>query len=1213
MNCTTAQSLIDLKVHHAGGPLPAGHDFAGLDRHVAGCAACRAELAALLETRALLQGAGDENPTPEELTSMWTAIDAAAFVTPSRPSQWFARHRATAGYVAACIGAAVLLLVAQQLGQVRYEGRSSVVELMASARDRMANLNQVRHRAKALIVPEASMPEASGRAFAEAAGTPQDQEIWGADFGAYELSSTGPSGGDEDAARQYGLLTRSDNVTVKQFIAPSSNEEPDPTEGLELVRGIVTTNLTNGLNSINHASLREVHDFADTSNISMGYEIPFGPRDTADRDRREQSAKGDNYKSLGDKAVVLYSENRDELAWNFNENKPGAADHDGSGAELPTISTAVASAARRGGVRDFAEAPNVTADSKGSLLYWSDVEVKYSGSDELVADTNVEVSNDSNDDTRVDLFYVNGQPAELATKSSSGYTLVETDGRGEILMGMPLTATAVDAVDWDPTDEVALVGSDTIYGDIAGDSVVLGSRVLVPSSDPGAEQLAPAGSPLTLHSADDTAPIKWDIVKLGRELEGWEIAQLERNRAELGLAQAWPTDHAQPPPSAAPAPPPANRPKVIKTAEITMEVPEYAPAVAMARRIVEGLGGFVADGSTAELSGGALSGKVVARMPPERFDDIYNALKTVGRVEKEDARSADVTAEYVDLAARIESALITEARLQKLIEEKSFLDEVTALLEVERELQRVRTQIEQMQGSLRVMDNRISLSTITAFLHEPPRTVPAATLYVEVPTVEAGAEGVQRLLAEVGGRMTKGEIKKSENGTLLGSYGLTVTLDRFPELLAGLRALGRVAVSNVTGFKESDAAAPWAAKVSCSITLDLFERARQLPNGVMTIEVDVAAEALARLEPILPEHRASIITSTTKRRSDGSHEKEMKIRAPAASFGALIRALETDSDLGRVIVKNTAGEIGEIIGGAAEVLCELTLTLAEKTRQLPTGTMRIEVASTSEALRGLDPILAASRASIVSNVTRRRDDGSSEAELKLSVPAGRYAALLAGLSAEGALGRTIDKNTSGEVGVITGGAAETMCELKLTLAERIKQVPAGKMVLEVEKFDPARQQLSSLVAEKKLQVLAAGSDQRTDGTWIGGFRLGIRAADMDAVVTRLEGLGVVRSRQISGLNLGDLTTIDPTTVGVIEVTLAEKAALAPPTEKAGGAFRTRVREALEGLWESLGMIAYGLIVMLPWLVIGGAVVWLIVRARRRAKSAAVVAPAAGQE
>lgn len=160
-------------------------------------------------------------------------------------------------------------------------------------------------------------------------------------------------------------------------------------------------------------------------------------------------------------------------------------------------------------------------------------------------------------------------------------------------------------------------------------------------------------------------------------------------------------------------------------------------------------------------------------------------------------------------------------------------------------------------------------------------------------------------------------------------------------------------------------------------------------------------------------------------------------------------------------------------------------------------------------------------------------------------------------------------------------------------------MPSGQIVLEVDEFAASRDQLSDLVADRGVQVLASSSNQRTDGSWVGSFRLGIKAEGMDSVLARLESLGRVASRQINGLGLGDLSRIDPSAIGVINLTLAEKAAINPGPERTGDSLRSRLRDGLAGLYTSLGFIAYGLIVMAPWLIIVVLFAWLVMRVRRR--------------
>jgi hypothetical protein len=536
--------------------------------------------------------------------------------------------------------------------------------------------------------------------------------------------------------------------------------------------------------------------------------------------------------------------------------------------------------------------------------------------------------------------------------------------------------------------------------------------------------------------------------------------------------------------------PPATQPKIIKTGELVIEVPVYDQAAGQVERIVGEHGGFVADVTVREREGGALQGSLVVRVPPERFEALFAALKAVGRVESENVKAADVTAQYVDLEARICGLQITEERLQELIQSKSFIDKIESLLEVEREMSRVRSEIEQLQGQLRVMADRVASSTISITLREPARTVPSASMSVEVPTVAEAADILGETLAKLGGRLVSGKTSKRSDGTLQADYKLQVSLARFGEMVAAIEALGRVDGRQVTDRQFDDATKPWADKVDCQLALVLYERSQQPPRGAINIEVDDLAAARKRLEELL---------------------------AP----------------------------------------CE---------------------------------------AAVMSSKTSRRDDGSSVGELRVRVSAGRFAELVDSLAS---LGRTLAKETAGATGKIVGGAADVASDFNLTLAEPARQVPRGSMAIEVQTFETARGKLSNLVAEKNVQVLNSSSKQRPDGTWSGGFRLGIKAGDMDAVVARLESFGRVTSREITGIGLGDLSRSDPDALGVIELTLAEKRAINPEPDRAGNSIRSRLRDGLAGFYDSAGLIAYGLMAMAPWIIIVVLAAWVSLRLYRR--------------
>lgn len=92
--------------------------------------------------------------------------------------------------------------------------------------------------------------------------------------------------------RAYWMMVRSGDITVKQFICPSSSDDEDPTENLDLY-----------------------YDFTEYDNISYGYLVPFGPRDTQPRegmDNRQVMAadKGPFYRDIAIDFMTLGPNNQ---------------------------------------------------------------------------------------------------------------------------------------------------------------------------------------------------------------------------------------------------------------------------------------------------------------------------------------------------------------------------------------------------------------------------------------------------------------------------------------------------------------------------------------------------------------------------------------------------------------------------------------------------------------------------------------------------------------------------------------------------------------------------------------------------------------------------------------------------------------------------------------------------------------------------------------
>lgn len=168
------------------------------------------------------------------------------------------------------------------------------------------------------------------------------------------------------------------------------------------------------------------------------------------------------------------------------------------------------------------------------------------------------------------------------------------------------------------------------------------------------------------------------------------------------------------------APPPSPMPsaqKLMRSASLTVEVSDIGDASDEARKLVEGMGGNVADSSAYEDNAGVKSLHLTLKVPSDKLDAAIAALKKMGHVRTEDTSAIDVTEEYVDMEARLANSILLEKRLVELLSFKT--NKLKDVLETEKELGRVRAEIESLQARKRYMDGRIDLATIEATFVEP--------------------------------------------------------------------------------------------------------------------------------------------------------------------------------------------------------------------------------------------------------------------------------------------------------------------------------------------------------------------------------------------------------------------------------------------------------------------------------------------------------------
>jgi hypothetical protein len=171
---------------------------------------------------------------------------------------------------------------------------------------------------------------------------------------------------------------------------------------------------------------------------------------------------------------------------------------------------------------------------------------------------------------------------------------------------------------------------------------------------------------------------------------------------------------------------------IIRNGSTSIEVDSLDRAVARVRAIASRLGGFVANTSAQTGRDQVHSSTLELRIPSARFDEAVSGLLPVGHVEGVNISAEDVGEEYVDVAARVANARRLEARLIELLATQT--GKLVEMLAVERELARVREEIERYEGRLRYLKAHTAMSSLAVTLHEP---LPIIAVAAHNPFVQA--------------------------------------------------------------------------------------------------------------------------------------------------------------------------------------------------------------------------------------------------------------------------------------------------------------------------------------------------------------------------------------------------------------------------------------------------------------------------------------------
>ena len=190
---------------------------------------------------------------------------------------------------------------------------------------------------------------------------------------------------------------------------------------------------------------------------------------------------------------------------------------------------------------------------------------------------------------------------------------------------------------------------------------------------------------------------------------------------------------------------------IIKTGSLVLQVTGIDAALTAASQQVTALGGYVS-GSERNGDGESDQASVTFRIPAASWEQALAGLRSLGtKVLFERAATEDVTAQVVDLGARIRNLEATEAALQGIMDRAVDIEDVLA---VQAELTSVRGQIEQATAQKTHLEAQAAMSTLTVTFSLKPDPVLTSTEQFDpqsqVDQAAASLVGVLQAIATAG-------------------------------------------------------------------------------------------------------------------------------------------------------------------------------------------------------------------------------------------------------------------------------------------------------------------------------------------------------------------------------------------------------------------------------------------------------------------------------
>ena len=390
-----------------------------------------------------------------------------------------------------------------------------------------------------------------------------------------------------------------------------------------------------------------------------------------------------------------------------------------------------------------------------------------------------------------------------------------------------------------------------------------------------------------------------------RENKKLEPAEVERGiatRSNIPTAEEAGPNLAESPDSAL-----AKR-KLVRNAQIEIEIANFDEAVRKITAFANEERGYVATTSSEKQANGKLKGEIVIKVLPENLDRFLQKIRGLGELKNQTLGTEDVTKAYFDTDARLKNARVMEQRLIDMLKTKT--GKVSDLLQVEKELGRVREGIEKMQGELKYWDSQVQFATVTIALAEKDLEEPATFLVKERAQLALYAPDVEKVYNDIKGlasqkvQITNAQLDRDYSGRVSGRVGMLIAPEESDAVMGRVKGFGRV--ENFQGQIEriaqggsgmSENARTKHDKVELNVTISREEQEQAFQQTSLQIRTSSVDEKAKQLHALTEKQNGRVRSSSFSRDPNGREFANISLRVAMKNYPALMQSLNS---LGKV-------------------------------------------------------------------------------------------------------------------------------------------------------------------------------------------------------------------------------------------------------------------------------------------------------------------------